>query len=90
MVKENTMFLAALIIWSRLKSPTTAMLMGIGGRNGPPELFSLFLRCFYPLLYIFFFVRIDFEKHFPFLEYLWLEIFLEDIHEDFYLFSFFF
>lgn len=41
MVKENTMFLAALIIWSRLKSPTTAMLVGIGGRNGPPELFSL-------------------------------------------------
>lgn len=42
-----------------------------------------------PSLYIFF-VRIDFEKHFPFLEYLWLEIFLEDNHEDFYLFSFFF
>lgn len=40
-------------------------------------------------LYIFF-VRIDFENHFPFLEYLWLEIFLEDIQEDFYLFSFFF
>lgn len=54
MVKENTMFLAALIICSRLKSPTTAMLMGIDGRNGPPELFSLFLPCFYPLLYIFF------------------------------------
>lgn len=41
MVRENTMFLAALIIWSHLKSPTTAMLMGIGENDGPPEL-SLF------------------------------------------------
>lgn len=41
MVRENTMFLAALIIWSHLKSPTTAMLMGIGENHGPPEL-SLF------------------------------------------------
>lgn len=89
MVKENTMFLAALIIWSRLKSPTTAMLVGIGGRNGPPELlYPCLLRHFYSLLYIF----SSISRNIFFLEYLLrLEIFLKiKFSRGFYLFLSFF
>lgn len=53
MVRENTMFLAALIIWLHLKSPTTAMLMGIDGTiDHPNYLYSQPLLAFNALFCI--------------------------------------